>query len=296
MDRPMFLIPIIILAAACAGAAVAPPEASVSSPPAVAERTTSPERVAAAGFDHGYATWDAVLRAHVDAKGMVNYAALGADAGLAKFVADLGAVAPEDVGGWSHDQQVAFYINAYNALTFQTIVDALPIKSIMDIKSRATDPHDPWETTKWRLAGRDVSLNWIEHTKLRANLNEPRVHFVLVCAAKGCPTLPGRAVLPLGLDEQLERFTAAFFTDGSKNSVEAGAGRIHMSRILDWYGDDFVAWSRTPTKPALDGHAAKEAAIVRLMSSHVSADDQTFIAAGRFTVVFNDYDWALNAQ
>ncbi len=274
MTRPMTLIPMLIAAFACVCAI--------------------PNDATAAGFDHTYANWDAVLRKHVDARGMVDYATLANDERLARFVADIGAVAPEEVGGWSRDQQVAFYINAYNALTFRTVLDALPIASIMDIKQRSKDPHDPWETARWRVAGRDVSLNWIEHTRLRAGLNEPRVHFVLVCAAKGCPTLPGRAVLPIRLDEQLESFARAFFTDPSKNRADAAGSRIHLSRILEWYGDDFVPGS--PAEPALEGRPAKEAASVRLLARYLPAADVAFIARNEFTVVFNEYDWALNTQ
>ena len=306
MDRTMFLIPLIIALTAC-GAADVPtdiaPAEEVPSVTAVTRAVTLPatassasEPIAAAGFDHSYATWDAVLRKHVDARGMVDYQAVGSDEGLARFVADIGAVAPEEVGSWSRDQQVAFYINAYNALTFQTIVNALPIKSIMDIKTRKTDPHDPWEEAKWRVAGRDVSLNWVEHTKLRANLNEPRVHFVLVCAAKGCPTLPNKAITPDGLDAQLEAYTRAFFVDASKNRVDASGGKVYLSRILEWYGDDFVGWAGTPPTPTLDGRAAKEASSVRLLAKYLSPADREFLARNGFTVVFNEYDWALNRQ
>ena len=306
MDRPMLLIPLIIAIAACTGAADVPADLAADLPePTVAAASIAPAPppvltasapVAEAGFDHGYATWDAVLRKHVDGRGMVDYQGLAKDAWLARFVADLGAVPPEEVGGWSRDRQVAFYINAYNALTVQTIVDALPIGSIMDIKSRKQDPHDPWEVAKWRLAGRDVSLNWIEHTKLRANLNEPRVHFVLVCAAKGCPTLPAKAVVPAGLDAQLEGFTRAFFTDTTKNRVDVAGGKVHLSRILEWYGDDFVGWAGTPAAPALEGRPAKEASSVRLLAKYLPEDVRGFLAAGKFTVAFNDYDWALNKQ
>lgn len=294
MDRHMLMIPMMIalIAAACAGASDVRAERVPAASLAVAD--VSDAVAARSGFDHTYATWDALLRKHVDGEGMVDYKGVAADQGLARFVEDIGAIPPEEVGSWGHDQQVAFYINAYNALTFQTIVDALPLASIMDIKNRKEDAHDPWEAARWRVAGRDVSLNWIEHTRLRAGLDEPRVHFVLVCAAKGCPTLPGRAVLPARLDEQLDGFAKAFFTDPSKNRADAAGGKIYLSRILEWYGDDFVPGS--PAEPPLAGRAAKEAASLRLLARYLPAADAAFIANNEFTVVFNEYDWALNAQ
>jgi len=243
------------------------------------------------GFDHSYAGWDGILRSQVNSKGMVNYAALKASPGeLASFVASVGSVSAEDVGSWSRDQQVAFYINAYNALTFQAIVDAYPTKSIRDIQP------DAWENSRWMVAGRTVSLNWIEHSKLRGHFGEMRVHFVLVCAAKGCPRLPDRAIQPGGLSAQLNAAEKAFFADPSKNRVDAAGGKVYLSRILEWYGDDFVGWKGTPAEPALEGRPAKEAAAIQMLSKYVSDADNAFLAKNTFTVVLNDYDWALNAQ
>lgn len=249
------------------------------------------EPVASAdGFDHGWSTWDQVLRKHVNGKGQVDYAALKGDARLAEVVQAIAEVPAEVVGAWPRDKQVAFYINAYNALTFQTILEAGIPGSIRDIKP------DPWEDSRWTVAGRTVSLNWIEHTRLRGQLDEPRVHFVLVCAAVGCPRLPNRAVLSSSLNSQLDAATKAFFTDPAKNRVDAAGGKVYLSKILEWYGDDFVGWSGTPAEPALDGRAAKEAAAVRLMGRYQSEEDRAFLAKNDFTVVWNDYDWALNKQ
>lgn len=243
------------------------------------------------GFDHTHAAWDQILRARVNSKGMVDYAALKKDsAALDAYVGSIAKVTAEEVGSWSRPQQVAFYINAYNALTFRTILDAYPLGSIRDISP------DPWENSKWTVAGRTVSLNWIEHTKLRGQFGEARVHFVLVCAAIGCPRLPNRAIVASTLESQLNGATKAFFTDPSKNRIDAAGGKVYLSKIMDWYGDDFVGWSGTPAEPALDGRPAKEASAVRLLAKYASDADKAFLAEGAFTVVFNDYDWALNAQ
>ena len=250
------------------------------------------EPVAAAdGFDHTYAAWDGILRKHVNSKGMVDYKVLKAAPGeLDAFVKAVAEVSAEQVGAWSRDKQVAFYINAYNALTFRTVLDAWPLASIRDIKP------DPWENSRWTVAGREVSLNWIEHSKLRGHFGEARVHFVLVCAAIGCPRLPNRAILPATLNAQLDATTAAFFTDPAKNRVDAGGGKVYVSKIMEWYGDDFVGWKGTPSAPELSGRPEKEAATIRLLGKHASEADQAFLAKNGFVVVFNDYDWALNSQ
>jgi len=242
------------------------------------------------GFDHSYATWDTVLRSHVNARGQVNYAALKGDAGLATFVKEVGAISPEVVAGWGRDKQIAFYSNAYNALTFQTILDAGIPASIRDIKP------DPWEAPNWTVAGRTVSLNWIEHTKLRKNLNEPRVHFVLVCAARGCPTLPNKALRPEAIQTQLERAARAFFNDASKNRVDVAGKTVHLSKILEWYGGDFQGLSGNPEVAGAASLGEPQASVIRYLSKYVGDAERQVLNAGGFSIAWNDYDWALNKQ
>jgi hypothetical protein len=242
------------------------------------------------GFDHTYAQWDTVLRGHVDGKGRVNYAGLKGNADLAAFLKQVAEISPEVVAGWSRDKQVAFYSNAYNALTFQTILDANIPASIRDIKP------DPWEAVRWTVAGRTVSLNWLEHTKLRKNLNEPRVHFVLVCAAVGCPTLPNRALRPDGLSTQLERAARAFFNDPGKNRVDVAGKTVHLSKILEWYGGDFEGLAGNPEVAGTKGLAEPQASVVRYLSKYVGDAERAVLNAGGFTIAWNDYDWSLNKQ
>ena len=246
-------------------------------------------RLAEAGFDHSYKLWDGVLRKHVDRTGMVDYAGLGSSEDLKTFVAEVAAVTPEELGSWSRSQKIAFYSNAYNALTFQTILDAWPVASIRDIKP------DPWENARWTVAGRAMSLNQIEHSKLRGDLKEARVHFVLVCAAKSCPMLPARALVPENISGQLERYARAFFTDTSRNRVDVSGGKVYLSKILDWYGGDFIGMEA----PELGGVASssdKEAAAIRYMAKYLDEATVDFLDTGTYTVVFNDYDWSLNKQ
>ncbi len=225
-----------------------------------------------AGFDHSYATWNGVLAEHVRSDGMVDYEGLRSNGDLGKFLEAVAAVPPEEVAGWSRAQKVAFYSNAYNALTFQTILDAYPVKSIRDIKP------DPWEDSRWTVAGRTMSLNEIEHKKLRGDLEEYRVHFILVCAAVSCPVLPNRAITPDGLEAQLEKYTRAFFNDRSRNRVDVAGGKVYLSKLLDWYGGDF------------DGKPAA------YMAKYVDGEAKAALEGGSLSVVFNDYDWSLNSQ
>ncbi len=241
-------------------------------------------------FDHGYAGWNGVLQGHVDGRGMVDYDALAGSAELGAFLAAVAGVSAEEVGGWSRAAQIAFYTNAYNAITVQAIVDALPTESIRDIQPNV------WEKEKWTVAGRTVSLNWIEHTKLRKNLKEARVHFTLVCAAKGCPKLRNRAYTAAGIDAEMEAAAKGFFTDPAKNRVDAAGKKVYLSKILDWYGDDFVGAKGLPEVAGIDGLSSKQQASIRLFAKYLGDSDRAALGAGGLSVIYNDYDWALNKQ
>jgi len=244
---------------------------------------------ASAAFDHSYKEWDGLLRATVSG-GLVDYASVARDTRLTRFMDRLAAVEAEAVFGWSRAQQVAFYINAYNALTLQTIIDAMPVDSIRDIEP------NPWDNARWTVAGRTLSLDTIEHKKLRKDLKEPRVHFVLVCAARSCPDLPARAILPGKLEEQLNGAARVFFADKSKNRINRDGGRLELSPILHWFGKDFVGWGGLADISVEGEHSEVERALVRTLAAYVSSKDREFLASGSFSVVYNEYDWGLNGR
>ena len=223
-------------------------------------------------FDHSYAAWDGVLRAHVRSDGMVDYKGLSSNAALKTFLDSVATVSAEEVKGWSRAQKLAFYCNAYNAYTFQTILDAWPVSSIRDIKP------DAWDNVRWKVAGQLMSLNDIEHKQLRGKMKEFRVHFVLVCAARSCPILPNKAIVPEGIDSQLDGYTRAFFADTARNRVDQAAGKVYLSKLMDWYSGDFNGAPAT------------------YMAKYVDEATRDFLLKGTFTVEFNEYDWSLNKQ
>jgi hypothetical protein len=253
------------------------------------EPFAAPSGASSSAFDHSYSDWDAVLRATVSG-GLVDYSAAARDARLARFIERLAAVDPEELMGWSRAQQVAFYINAYNALTFQTVIDAMPLASVRDIKP------NPWNNERWSVAGRTVSLDTIEHKKLRKDLKEPRVHFVLVCAARSCPDLPARAILPGKLEQQLDGAARTFFGDKRKNRINRSDGRVELSAILHWFGKDFLGWKGGADIEVAGKHSEVERAVIRAQAAYASAKDREFLASGSFTIIYNEYDWGLNGR
>ena len=142
--------------------------------------------VSVADFDHAQATLDRVLKARVKNE-RVDYSALKADSkDLDAWLQSAGAATDAEFHHWSQSQQLAFLINLYNAATLRLILDHYPLKSIKDIGSVFKGP---WKQEVVPLLGKTVTLDFLEHGILRKKYAEPRLHFAIVCAAKGCPPL-----------------------------------------------------------------------------------------------------------
>jgi hypothetical protein len=173
-----------------------------------------------------------------------------------------------------HDEQIAFYTDAYDALTLAVVLDAGPPKSIMDV-----DGGKVWDLRTFTVAGEKTTLNAIE-AKVRA-LGDPRVHAVLNCASKGCPPLPAKPIVADGLDAQLD---AAAHGWVATNAYHLEGSTVHLSRIFDWYGADFAKEGETHAQAAL-----------RWLAGYTDAETAAKLTSGTLTTDWQDYDWSLNA-
>jgi uncharacterized membrane protein YdjX (TVP38/TMEM64 family) len=154
--------------------------AGLFEPPRVELAETYSALSAGAVFDHG--DFNRLLSRHVDDAGFVDYKSLTVEATVLDGY--LKTIANADFEVLGRDEKLAFLINAYNAFTLRLILDRYPVSSIKDIPSA-----DRWDAVRWVLAGQTVSLNQVEHERIRQHFAEPRIHFALVCAAVGCPPL-----------------------------------------------------------------------------------------------------------
>ena len=126
----------------------------------------------------------------------------------------------------------AFWINAYNLSVIKGIIDNYPIKSPLDKPGF-------FDKTEYNVAGKSITLNDIENKLLRAQFNDARFHFVLVCGAVGCPPIISEAYVPSKLEQQLNTQTTLAL-NGSFLKVNAKKKRVESSEILKWYKEDFV--------------------------------------------------------
>jgi len=226
-------------------------------------------------FDHAHASWDALLRKHVvlldgGKASQMNYGAIAAErAPLLDYLKSLSRVSEAEFDGWTKAEQVAFLINAYNAYTVEKILTRYPdIKSIWDFGKFFGNP---FRDEFFSLLGRRMSLDGIEHGILRKRYREPRIHYAVNCASIGCPMLREEAYVAARLDEQLEEQARRFLSDRSRNRWQGG--RLEVSKIFDWYKEDF--------EPR-EEYFARYASILGLPKGE------------RARFVFLDYDWSLN--
>jgi hypothetical protein len=255
---------------------------------------------ALAQFDHGHAAWTALLKRHVvlfagASASQVDYAGFARErAALDNYLDSLSRVTEAEFGGWGKPQRMAFLINAYNAWTVEKILTRYPrLKSIRDF---GTVFGNPWRDKFFTLFGKEYYLDGIEHEMLRAPgaYEEPRVHYVLNCAAIGCPMLREEAYVAGRLDAQLEAQARRFLSDRSRNRYDAAKGSLEVSRIFDWYGKDWSSGYRgigADTQPihSLQQYFARYAGLL--------ADDpaqRKLIAEQNAGIRYLDYDWGLN--
>ena len=188
--------------------------------------TETTEIIYTEAFDH--AIFNDLLKKHVSSDGNVNYNGFKSDSKTLQSYIDL-LKTYQPIDSWTKEDKFAYWINAYNALTIDLILRNYPTKSIKDIK-------DPWDQRLWQLGEKSYNLNDIEHEILR-KMNEPRIHFAIVCASVSCPKLQNEAFTALNLEEQLTNATKEFLTDTSKN--ELSENNIKLSKIFKWFKKDF---------------------------------------------------------
>ncbi len=206
--------------------------------------------------------FDALLEKYVNNEGKVNYTGLKADKKALNAYCKLLTDNPvQDV--WSREQKMAYWINAYNAYTLKLIVDNYPLKSIMNLDGGKT-----WDVRRIKLGDKKYSLNNIENDILRPQFKDARIHFVINCAAKGCPPLWNHAITAENLEAVLTARTKDFVNNPIYNQINTND--VKVSKIFQWYAADFGD-----------------------LKNFLNQNSKTWVKRSA-SVVFMEYDWGLN--
>jgi hypothetical protein len=220
--------------------------------------------------------FDQVLQKYVNSQGRVNYAGLKNNPGTLESYLDLLAVnAPSDRA--TFQTGLAFWINAYNALTIKGVLDHYPITSVRKVKPFGGF----FSRIKFQVGGRSYTLNDIEHGIIRYEFGDPRIHFVLICASLGCPIMENRAFFPETLEERLDIAAAKFINNPEKVRLDRENGILYLSQIFEWYAEDFE-----------DTHDS----VINFISEYLPEVDAAFLKGKEVQIQYVQYDWSLNAQ
>jgi hypothetical protein len=230
-----------------------------------------------------HAPWARLLEAHLEqgeggAPNRFGYGALKANsedrAALRSYIASLEATDP---GVLSRDEAFAFWVNLYNALTVEVVIDHYPVASIRDIAiSPGLFSTGPWGKKLVTVAGRELSLDDIEHGILRPDFGDSRVHYAVNCASVGCPDLASRPYTGDELDAMLDRAARAYVNSPRGARVENG--RLTASSIFKWYMKDFGG--------------TEEGVLAELRK--YAGPDLAAALENVSGVASYDYDWSLN--
>jgi hypothetical protein len=228
----------------------------------------------AQAFDHS--AWDALLKKHVVVlpgahASQLRYADLAKErAALKAYLASLSQVGQAEFDAWPRDERKAFLINAYNAFTAEKILTRYPdIRSIWDFGKIFGNP---FKDDFFTLLGKKSTLDGIEHGTLRkpGAYDDPRIHYAVNCASIGCPMLREEAYVAARLEAQLDEQARRFLGDRARNRYRGG--RLEVSKIFDWFKEDFEPREQ---------YFARYAAVLGFPGGAVPID-------------FLDYDWTLN--
>ncbi len=235
-----------------------------------------------AGFDHTHKQWTKILNQYVQIKGAhsgVKYSELAkSPSELKKYTKAIQSVSKDEYNTFSLDEKLAFLINAYNALTIELIVDNWKVSTIKDIGSVLSPP---WKKRFFTLLEEREHLDGIEHQLIEKNFTDPRVHFALVCASKGCPPLRNEAYEGSRLNHQLEEVTQGFLRDKVRNHFDPKSNTLFLSSIFKWYSKSFE-----------DKYGSLQAFVGPRIAS--SPEEQRIIEDKKTKIKHLDFDWSLN--
>lgn len=231
-------------------------------------------------IDHS--AWDSLLQKYVNNSGMVNYAAWRKSpqsmSALNGYLNELSKAAPQ--GKASRPAKLAYWINAYNAVTIHGILDVYPTSSIRKHTPKVFG-FNIWEDLHLYVGQKKYNLDSIEHKVLR-KMGEPRIHFAIVCASIGCPRLMNKAFTKSNLSGMLNQNAKHFFSQNRHFKYDAAKGKFHLSEILKWFKDDFG-----------DNKSARLKAIAPYLPSEAARNAAN---SGQVDIGYQKYNWKLNKQ
>ncbi len=228
-------------------------------------------------FAYTPGTYTSLLGTYVVDSGFVDYDAWTANPDdVAKLQGFIDEMASYDVGDLTGDEELAFWINAYNAITLNEVLKRYPLETVRPkfLGIPATAFFTKKEHT---INGEAYSLDDIENNVLR-KLGEPRIHFAINCASTSCPVLRPEAYRAEVLGEQLDEQAIKFIGDPDRNRFDAETNQASLSQIFEWFRKDFDAVGGVPS----------------YLAQFATGDAKTVLESDQLNIEYITYNWALN--
>ena len=230
-------------------------------------------------FAYSPANFDSLLKNYVSELGWVDYKTWSANetdkTKLQSFIDEMAGYDPSRLSG---AEELAFWINAYNAFALHEVLNRYPVDTIrpafLGIPERSF-----FTEVKHVVMGRSYSLDQIENDVIR-KLGEPRIHFALNCASISCPKLLNESFKANRLDEQLNELAVAFVNDPSRNKFDKTNNSAQLSKIFDWFKSDFD----------------DVGGVANYLVQFAQGDALEVLQASETTISYLNYDWGLNKQ
>lgn len=252
-----------------------------------------------ADFDYtGYAR---LLEEFVDDRGQVDYAQLKKKPDdLNRFYAQVASFSPDSHPHLfpTESSKLAYWINSYNCSAIRGVVEHYPIESVADIKPPRLLFFFPGKSgffffQRFTFGGATTSLYYLENRVIRKRFLDPRYHFALNCASRGCPELPREPFSrdPEQLERQLDRETKKFIRSKSNVRYNDRENSLYLSSIFKWFESDYTDWLE-------HRYPEKEASLTAYVLPYLDNETADLIRQNISTlkVKFLDYDWGLNDQ
>lgn len=281
-QRTAVLVAVVVTTAlvGCSGSTPSPPsesQAAAATGPVTA--ATPPKKTDELPVGEAV-DFDAILKKYVDGD-YFNYGGLKANPeDMNRFAAFLRWQGQVDLALLSREDQIAFYINAYNACCIKAILDHYPVKTPKDIPGF-------FDQLKFPVAGESLTINEIEYDRLIAKYRDMRAHFAVVCSDRSCLPLKPGAYTGSKLNLELEGAAKQFVKSDQHFRVDHEKKVVYVSKIFDWYGKKFLKDEQRPVKgerpelfllPWLDGETRK------------------LLEGGEYRLEFIEWDWTLNER
>ena len=233
--------------------------------------------------------WEVVLAAFVDQNGLVDYAGLKRNPEhLDAYTEGLSKTGPKVTPRLftTRADSFAFWLNAYNAFVLKGVAQTYPVGSVKEILPE----FGFFKQKRFKVDGRELTLDEIEHTILRTQFKDPRIHAAINCAALSCPKLRNKPFKAKYLERQLQESMQEMVRSSDHANLDHETRVLYLSQIFNWFQSDFTDWLRL-------AHGKSETTSVDYVALFMNPLQRQFVKqTPDLKIVFREYDWSLNDQ